>query len=349
MTKVFIPAFTGLRAVAALGVMLFHFTKEAGLELGLLAPPIQRGYLGIDLFFVLSGFIIHHVYRTTFAKQVEVGPAADFIRSRFARIYPVHLLTLTVMLFFFAVSVLVLHRAPEDPSAFSWTAIIASLFLVNGWFDLLTPNIPAWTVSAEWFAYLLYPAAGFLAARLHNGSRIALVLVALIVIELVGNEHPLLRISPEFALGMMAYDLNADLSLARRMPWYSGWLVTGLILASTYLLTGEHLGVFSGLFAVLLVALSNNSDHLGSLLARPVPVYLGEISYSTYMVHHPVWTVIKNLCRLAHIQISSPLVVCVAILLAIGVSALTFRFVELPARQALRSGRREARKVQIES
>jgi peptidoglycan/LPS O-acetylase OafA/YrhL len=338
-SKLFIPALTGLRAFAALGVVLFHFTRDANLHVSIFDPIVGRGYLGVDLFFVLSGFIIHHVYRGNFPDGVKGSAYIEFIRNRFARIYPVHLLTMIVMLAFFGAGSLILHRTPEDPSASTVSAILASLFLVQGWLNIPSPNLPAWTVSAEWFGYLLYPCIAFRTARLGTASRIAIAICAVPAIEFLANGHPLLRICPEFLLGMMVYDLRLGLSFGRAGR-FVGWFVTGLFVACIYLFPNEHLGVDAAFFAILITALSNNADKLGRLLALPIIVYLGEISYSIYLTHGPVWAFIKNMARLVGVEISSPLLIGTTVLLVIFVSAATFRYVELPARQALRVGRR---------
>ena len=335
--NLFIPALTGLRAFAALAVVLFHFTTDAGLHLSIVDPIIKRGYLGVDLFFVLSGFIIHHVYRRQFSREIAANSYLEFIRNRFARIYPVHLLTMTIMLAFFGAAALILHRAPNDPTAFSIAAIFASILLVHAWIDIPSPNIPAWSVSAEWFGYLLYPCLALVTARLRTVSCIAVAVCAVAATEFVANNHPLLRICPEFLLGMMAYDLRVGVSLARPVGRFGGWLVTALLVASGYVFSGEQLGLHAALFAILIVALSNDDDQLGHVLALPPFVYLGEISYSIYMTHGPVWAIIKNIARLHNVEISSLPLIGGSVLSVLIVSAVTFRYIELPARQALRS------------
>ena len=105
-----------------------------------------------------------------------------------------------VMLVFFAATIKLLHRTPEDPSAFTIPAILASLFMVQAWFDLPTPNIPAWSVSAEWFAYLLYPYVRLYTALFTNLARALVVVCSLVVLELVGSDHPLCA----FALSLLS-------------------------------------------------------------------------------------------------------------------------------------------------
>jgi peptidoglycan/LPS O-acetylase OafA/YrhL len=233
-----------------------------------------------------------------------------------------------------------LHRTPEDPSAFTIPAILASLFMVQAWFDLPTPNIPAWSVSAEWFAYLLYPYVRLYTALFANLARALVVVCSLLVLELVGSDHPLLRICPEFALGMMVYDLNNEFSFTQSAGTFAGGFIAGLIATCSYVFVEEHLALYAVLFAALIAVLSNERDWLARFLALPLLIYFGEISYSIYMTHGPVWAFTKNTARILQISFSSPLFLFATILLVLAVSAATFKFVELPARRVLRSSRR---------
>src|SRR3546814_14984278 len=81
---------TGLRAVAALMVLSMHLDQIYGNVLARYLAPIDQGYLGVDVFFVLSGFILSHVY----AAEISARTYGVFLWRRFARLYPIHLATL---------------------------------------------------------------------------------------------------------------------------------------------------------------------------------------------------------------------------------------------------------------
>lgn len=338
--KKFFRALTRLRAFAVFGVVAFHLSKDSGSWVPFFRPIVYHGYLGVDLFFVLSGFIIHHIYSTKFSEKISKSDYAGFIRNRFARIYPVHFLTLVIMLFYSNAAMLILHHAPKDANAFSSSSIIASLLLVHGWFNIPTPNVPAWSVSAEWFAYLLYPCAAFCLSRSNNPARAIIAVCSLVMIALIANDNPLLRICPEFALGMICYDLHTNINFSRRIIRFSGLFVASLLVASCYLVSGEHMELYAALFAVLITVLANENDILGRFLATPIPVYFGEISYSIYMTHGPAWALVKNIVRLRHIPVSSWFVMGFALIFIAVIAAAMFHYVELPARKLLRSTRR---------
>jgi peptidoglycan/LPS O-acetylase OafA/YrhL len=323
-----LSALTGIRAFAALAVVLYHFTRGF--------PPLEslflHGYLGVDLFFILSGFIIHHVYRDTFSKGAGREDFLTFIRYRFARIYPVHFAMIAVMLCLYLIAISALGITPDDPAPYTWTALAASLTLTHGWFGAPSPNIPSWSVSAEWFAYLLYPFICVAAVRLPAAAKGALALVCIAAIGLWANLHPLARIAPEFLLGMLVYDLNQPGRFGR----FAGLAVAGVIIAADLMLPIEALALRAALFAALIATLAAPSDLLGRVLGLPVFVYLGEISYSTYMTHGVLWTVVTNACKLTHTNANSWGVIGASVLIALPVSMLTYHVVELPARSLLR-------------
>lgn len=329
-------ALTGVRGFAAFAVMLFHFTITSHSPM---APVFARGYLGVDLFFVLSGFILQHVYRSRFAGGVTLESYRTFLRYRLARIYPVHFVTTMAKIALYLAVVIVFTRTPGDPEAYTPTAIIAALTLTHGWFDLPSPNIPSWSVSAEWFAYLFFPVLCVAYGRMGNTAKVVILVVALVAVGLWGNLHPLTRIAPEFLIGMAIYDLSRRLTL----PSWSGLAALGAILCASFVPT-EVLALYVALFAALIVALSFEDDILAQFLARPVFIYLGEISYSIYMVHGVVWYVTRNVTQFLHWPPSSPVVILSAIALSVLASSVIYHWIEVPARDFFRH---RSRKTQL--
>ncbi|MFL5337706.1 MAG: acyltransferase family protein, partial [Geminicoccaceae bacterium] len=153
-------ALTSIRGIAAWWVVLFHLRL-------LLAPwlpsaaiaLLDQGNLAVDLFFVLSGFVIALNYGDRLASGRATptrADIADFLFRRFARIYPLHLLILLGFAAYFGAAILLGSAtvAEQDPGYF-----LASLFLVQNWGFLhaLKWNVPAWSISTEACAYLLFP------------------------------------------------------------------------------------------------------------------------------------------------------------------------------------------------
>lgn len=162
---------TGVRAVAALWVVLFHLNVSATPVHGRLGKVVEHGMYGVDLFFVLSGFVLSMVYTGRMPERFRWSAYRDFLLRRFAKIYPLHLLTLLAMIGLVAVAAR-LHFAFSSGAANTpWTAICAALMLNAFGLSDLGWNVPSWSVSAEWFAYSVLFTHDFPAAWRAHGVR----------------------------------------------------------------------------------------------------------------------------------------------------------------------------------
>ena len=150
---------TSLRICAALWVLVYHFRNH--LDLGLDRFGLAfKGYLGVDLFFILSGFILSHVYTRAWAeRRFHYG---SFLWARLARVYPVHLVTLGATIAIWLVALRL--GVGFEPQAFDPRMLPQHLLLVHAWGTTPTVqwNFPSWSISAEWFAYLCFPVAAML-------------------------------------------------------------------------------------------------------------------------------------------------------------------------------------------
>jgi peptidoglycan/LPS O-acetylase OafA/YrhL len=135
---------------------------------------IHWGWLAVDLFFILSGFIMMHVHGEEF-RSFSMERARRFLALRFIRIYPAHaiVLLLHVPLYFVAVA-LGMHL---NQDAFSTRAFVLSAFMLNGWGFPGSEgwNVPSWSVSSEWFAYLMFPVLALLVWRVQRRWTAAIV------------------------------------------------------------------------------------------------------------------------------------------------------------------------------
>ena len=161
-----LDSLTGVRIFAAVWVMLLHFRTVDDVttfRYPLIDGLILHGNLGVDLFFVLSGFILSHVYFEQFRNRVRGGAYQSFISFRFARLYPVHLVTFLIMMALYVAQLVVAGRSSvEVPQRYSAMSIVQSLTMTHAWWGQdTTPNIPAWSISSEWFAYLLFLSSAF--------------------------------------------------------------------------------------------------------------------------------------------------------------------------------------------
>jgi peptidoglycan/LPS O-acetylase OafA/YrhL len=349
MTPVQTPAdlkpITALRFGAALWVAVYAFWENlagAG-QSGLVA----KGYLGVELFFVLSGFILSHVYLAQAGeKRFSYG---RFLWARVARVYPLHIATLLAVGLLAGAAVVV--GMSVDGNVLSWSSLPANLLMVHAWG--LAPvagwNHPSWSISAEWFAYLCFPAFAFVFWRLRDKPVVAVLGAAAFLATLyfvfeqwagfslteATIRWGALRIVPCFALGCALYLMYRKAPLKAPALCAGAFLV--LMLGSAWLGLWDAITVLmAGGLILSLASLPN--ERAGWLVSKPA-VYLGEISYSVYLVCVPWKLLAVNLAAKVTDAPDKQLHVFVwlAVLALLPVvAALSYHLVEHPARKALR-------------
>ena len=343
-----LPALTGIRIIAAFWVLVFHFSQidvDRGLNysFGVLDPLIRRGYLGVDVFFVLSGFILTHVYRKHFQERLTSASWREFLQFRVARLYPVHLVSMVLMGVMFLVGA---HAGfqPHKSQAFTFPSLLANLTMTHAWFPgVAAMNTPAWSISCEWFAYLWFPAVYFV---LWRGRPLLIPFAAAIAITIpfvISEWSPLVQISVEFVLGMAAYELLLRYAPAIRVPWGSLILT---IAAITVIYAAPNFAVPAVMLASALAfpCLISSSDWGARILSHRLLVYGGEISYSLYMFHWVVWSFLRRGLGVffPHIAIPHLALMTVATVASFAAAIIAYHFIELPGRNFLRSPQRPA-------
>src|SRR5439155_16250973 len=153
----YLPSLTGIRALAALLVLGMHADQNVPAGVISVLPFFARGYLGVDFFFILSGFIITHVYFATIASPSR-SAVQIFLRHRFIRLYPVHITVLAGLVAIVSVAGAAGFTL-NNPQEWQWNDLFWQLTLLHAWGVTASPgwNAPSWSISAEWFAYLLFP------------------------------------------------------------------------------------------------------------------------------------------------------------------------------------------------
>lgn len=348
-------ALTGLRFLAALWVVLY--TAWPHLDVSWVPVAVTKGYLGVEVFFVLSGFILSHVYlEAAGQKRYSYG---GFLWARIARVYPLHLLTLFGM-----VALGVAGTAAGlsiDGSLTDWRALPAHLTMTHAWGLAPTSafNHPSWSISAEWFAYLTFPAYAFVAWRLRGRPVLAVVGAVALAMAIYAAFQPLagfslteatfrwgaLRIVPCFVLGCALY------LVYRRAPIpYAGPVA---VISGLAMLASASLGLWDPVTVLLagglILGLGSLDNARAGLMGSRAGVYLGEISYSIYMVCAPVLLVMTN----AAARVTGAddkrfhIIVWLVVVAAIPVTAMaTYHLVERPCRKALR-GIADRRRVRL--
>ncbi|HEY5071166.1 MAG TPA: acyltransferase [Caulobacteraceae bacterium] len=345
-----LKALTSLRFFAAGWVVLFRYWPSLGVASPLV---IAKGYLGVELFFVLSGFILCHVYLEKFGERRF--SYREFLWVRLARIYPVHLATLAGLGLLIAAATLAGLKAGDKLVV--WSSLPAQITLTQAWG--LAPlggwNHPSWSISAEWFAYLAFPIFAWTAWRLRSRPGLAVVLA----LGLIAWLYPLferlagfplteattawgaLRIVPCFALGCAVYLLWRARPLAKGPSAAIAAVACLLaILAAARFSAPEALYV--ALFGGLIYSLAGLASAGSSLLTAPVFVYLGEVSYSIYMVCVPWQLAFENAAHKLFGLSGQGLPLALWLVLIVGIipaAMAVHHLIERPARVAMRRHR----------
>jgi peptidoglycan/LPS O-acetylase OafA/YrhL len=343
-SKADIPALTGIRGIAAWWIVLFHF-QEYLAPYGIGVRLIKQGYLAVDVFFELSGFIIALNYANQF-RALKLRDSFKFLGVRLARIYPLHLFVLA--LFLLNPLAIALFSSHPLPSVYGLGYFVMSLFLVQNWgfASSLAWNVPAWSISTEWLAYLFFPGAIWLAVRLAPSRWRAVLIIGILLCVLAGvfaamgatlgdaiPQTGAFRCLIEFWLGMCLYLFWARGPAARWQANLAGAVAIGLFVI--YSLGVPDFTVVPLAFLLLIFALTNERSFLSPLMmSRPV-MFLGVVSYSTYMAHFFIKDWVKFMLVRDNVPPLIPILAYFAITAA--ASVLLYRLVEVPGRKLVRN------------
>jgi len=329
------PDIDGLRAVAVLAVILFHAELDA----------FSGGYVGVDIFFVISGFIITRLI----APQIARGEFSlvDFYERRIRRLFP----ALFVMLL---VSTLVgaLILLPDDFASLSRNALGAAGFVANIFYWMQTGYfegdahvrvlLHTWSLAVEEQFYILFPLfllglARFWPRHLVGAvGAVALLSFVACLWAMTADPSAAFYLTPFRAWELLVGALLA-LGLVPPAPSSAGRAVAGM--AGLAMVMGAIIGFdemtpFPGAAALLpclgaaLLIHAGQASPSGRLLSLPPMRFLGRISYSAYLWHWPLFVfinyyVIESLSLWQHVGL-----VGIAILLG----ALSWRLIEQPFR-----------------
>jgi peptidoglycan/LPS O-acetylase OafA/YrhL len=347
-----IRALTGIRGIAASWVLLFHlFTVWV-----VLAPSIQGcvrlahyGWLGVDVFFVLSGFILNYVYHCRDAK-LGFSEYLEFLWFRVARVYPNHVATLIGLFLLAACAHMLGMQITGD---YPLSGLPFQLLMVHIWPYVHGGawNDPSWSISAEWFAYLFifpitwyllrkrFKAVGFLAA----GYAFLLIWVTVDHLWALKSFRSLVYVSCEFLAGGMffgAYRYSAVFTgLCQRFATavFAAMLCTVCFAPLTWPFTAPAIILMTPL---LLVGLTSEKSLIAKFLCLPPMLWLGRVSYALYMSHRLAHKVIKfalPAAKYAHSSIALRTAVLFGQFLIIAAFAVALYYlVEVSSRNLLR-------------
>lgn len=345
-----------IRGLAAFLVVLCHMPKWNPLgDVGI----INNGYLMVDLFFVLSGYVISGAYGGRITSR---NALLRFQFLRFGRLYPVHILFLFVfVLIEFAKYKAQIKYGITSPNSVPFqfndlAAFAKNIFLIQAVLPDQPPtfNVPAWSISVEFYTYLLFGLVVLFFEELKTYFFVALAVISLLMLatnHTFGFEN-VLRCFSGFFVGCLA----AIATSKRRFP-LPNYLSAIVMMALIFFLqskTSKYFDISIFFFAALLILsiVLSPEGLLNKLLNFQFFIWLGSISYSVYMSHAVIEWIANQFIRVIlkrpevlgidggstpQLSLAEALIAyTVTVLLVLLVGAIVFRFVERPMRERSR-------------
>ena len=355
-TRAFLPAVEGMRACAAMGVVLTHVAFQTGTSGGVLGRLLHRFDLAVAVFFALSGFLLWRGHAAAARGLRHRPPAGHYLRSRLVRIMPGYLVAVVV----------ILTLLPEANHA-GLTVWLANLTLTQVYVPLtLTAGLTQmWSLSVEVTFYLALPILALLAYRIPVRARVPAI--AAVALASLGWGLLPIHTAPGvnflnwppayaswFAAGMLlaewtVADVGRPHRIARNLPLVYGialvaYLISASPLAGPKDLVPATLGQFvvrTSMGAVVACALLaplvlDHPDTSHRILGSPVMVTLGRWSYGLFVWHLAALVMVFPM--VGTFMFDGNLVVFFVLTTALGfaMAAVSYALIESPCRNALR-------------
>jgi peptidoglycan/LPS O-acetylase OafA/YrhL len=344
-----------IRGLAAFLIVFYHFPEwNPILDIGL----VNNSYLMVDLFFVLSGFVIFNAYAEKITTKKELF---RFQLLRFGRLYPVHLLFLFVFLGieiakYIASTKFGINSPNTIPFEINnFSAFVKNIFLISSVLpnQLLTYNQPAWSISVEFYTYLVFAAYILFIKKSNVMFFVALSFISLLMLitkNTFGFDN-MLRCFGGFFIGCLTAKFTKGIK--KNLPNFYSVIAFFTIISFLQLKTTKDFDLLIYLLTAALIAtlvLSKNGI-LKTILRFRFLTWLGAVSYSVYMSHGAILWVVNQVIRVvlkkpelavdgfSTPQLSQPeaLFACVVVVsVVLIVSAFVYNFIEKPMREKSR-------------
>jgi peptidoglycan/LPS O-acetylase OafA/YrhL len=352
----YLPGLDGIRAIAIIGVLLYHADL----------PFMPGGFLGVDVFFVLSGFLITSLILEEFDRSGRID-FGKFYLGRARRLLPALVLVLLVT----AIAAAFVYRDAARQVA---ADVLASVFYVNNWWYVLADQSyfeaigrppllkHLWSLSVEEQFYLIWPAVAFLVVK--GARRVGLAVVALVLaiastawmaVLSVANGYPDYADPSRAYFGTDSHAMGLLIGAALASAWRPGRLASKVPRGGAVILTTIGLAALAGVIwflafvgeftpwlyrggflaiavvtAILIAIATHPAIRFGAVLGIRPMRYIGQRSYGLYLWHWPVFMVTRPGLDIA---LDGLPLLALRLALTFGIAELSFRFVEMPIRR----------------
>ena len=375
-TKVaYLSNLTPLRGIAALLTVIYHADILVNFTLSTHFTVLRRMHVMVDFFFILSGFIMCHVYGDRFSRGITRKEFKKFTIARFSRVYPLHLFTLLYVLVMFGISGYLgipksIVQIENSGYSFITNLLLLQSMNLHQWFTWVHAS---WSISTEWWAYMLFPFLVIPFMKLKPAGRFIVCLLCfggylfisyfIVPIVTVPPSIPFVAVNPAdisinvsyqygflrclfgFILGMMMYQGYRD-------GWGKKVLANGSAIAllaiavfgTLQLNTADIITV--SFFPLLILSGSYGSKSMNALFTSKPFQRLGDWSFSIYLVHQPIMFTVMNISLYHHWSIGdfsaqppslfmAGIITVCFVMVTLITAYLSYTLVEVPARKWL--------------
>jgi peptidoglycan/LPS O-acetylase OafA/YrhL len=356
-------ALDGLRGIAALAIVFYHIRWPNHLTHFIV---VKNGYLFVDLFFMISGFVLAASYLDKIRSQSDVR---YFLRLRFFRIYPLHFVMLTALVALEFVKLIGIwtglmfpdHQPFTEPNSVTDLFLNYALFQSFGIIDHPSWNVPSWSISSEAACYVVFAFAtlcGITRSRAFEliALPVAIACYGFILIQkgnlYATNDLGFVRGLAGVTLGIWAYHLTRTTNISSIIPSTLSIIALGLavlIFVTLYFAHGVTDAAVIPAFLLAILFLHQDAGIGAKILSSRFVRALGRISYSIYMVHFLILVCVNIVLKRAiqpnerwvdaegtHFLFSSwfgDVLVIAVVALVLCTSALLFKWIEQPWRE----------------
>ena len=348
---------TFTRFIAALTVVYFHYGQNVfPANIPFLFENITAGPIAVGYFYVLSGFIMAIAYYQTDTDKRKRFSRKKYWVARFARIYPVYLLALVIIV------------AAKYKTVFAdWLTLPLHLSLLQSWIPgyPITLNTPGWSLSVEAFFYFCFP---FLLVWIYKHGSKTLSLISVIfwlitqyILHSLLNSadyapktllHDFIYYNPimhlnTFLMGLLCGVYFKDRWIKRLPQKNDLWVILSMLTIFILIWARPHLenslgfkiaytnGLISPFFLLFIVLLASNKGIISKIFSHPWLILLGEASYSLYILQKPAHGLYDKII-VPRIHLSEDIHFYIFTIILILLSIASYKYLEKPARKMIR-------------